>query len=130
MKKISEISFLAALGGSIYYGLEILYRGFSHWSMFILGGLCMIFIGKQGQWSNWKSPIWLQLLRSIIFVSCGEFITGIIVNKWLGWDVWDYSDRQWNLFGQICLLFAGIFTVLSFLGILISKWILIKIYRE
>ena len=42
MKKISEYLFLWGIGGWIYYTLEILFRGFSHWSMFVLGGICMI----------------------------------------------------------------------------------------
>ena len=35
MKKISEYLFLWGIGGWIYYTLEILFRGFSHWSMFV-----------------------------------------------------------------------------------------------
>lgn len=130
MKKISEVLFLGGLGGSIYYGIEILYRGFSHWSMFLLGGVCMIFMGKQGEWSEWNCPLWRQLFRSILFVSCGEFITGIVVNKLLSWEVWDYSDNKMNLFGQICLKFAILFGVLSLFAIFLSKWILVKLYKE
>lgn len=130
MKKLSELLFLGGLGGTIYYLLEIWFRGFSHWSMFLLGGICMIFIGKQGQWTEWKSPICLQLLRSIIFVASGEFITGLIVNKWLAWNVWDYSDRRWNILGQVCMLFTIIFAILCFLAIFLSKWILVHIYKK
>ena len=43
MKKISEYLFLWGIGGWIYYSLEIIFRGFSHWSMFVLGGICMMF---------------------------------------------------------------------------------------
>ena len=43
MKKISEYLFLWGIGGWIYYTLEILFRGFSHWSMFVLGGICFLF---------------------------------------------------------------------------------------
>ena len=35
MKKISEYLFLWGIGGWIYYSLEIIFRGFSHWSMFV-----------------------------------------------------------------------------------------------
>ena len=43
MKKWSENLFLWALGGSLYYGFEVFFRGFSHWSMFVLGGICLLF---------------------------------------------------------------------------------------
>ena len=33
------------IGGCVYFMIEIMYRGFSHESMFILGGLCLILIG-------------------------------------------------------------------------------------
>ena len=48
VKKWSENLFLWALGGSLYYGFEVFFRGFSHWSMFVLGGICLLFCAKQG----------------------------------------------------------------------------------
>ena len=53
MKKLSEYLFLWTLGGSLYYFFEIFFRGFSHWSMFILGGICMVFFTVQGQAVHW-----------------------------------------------------------------------------
>ena len=130
MKKISECLVLWALGGTIYYGLEVWLRGFSHWSMFMLGGLCLVFIGQQGLWVKWSDPLWLQLLRCIVFVTAGEFLTGIFVNKWLGWKVWDYSDQPFQLFGQICAPFAILFSGLCVLGIFLSGYMLHWLYGE
>lgn len=53
MKKISEYLFLWGIGGWIYYSLEIIFRGFSHWSMFVLGGICMMFFTYQGELVHW-----------------------------------------------------------------------------
>lgn len=36
---------LAAVGGSVYVLLELALRGRSHWTMFLLGGLCFVLIG-------------------------------------------------------------------------------------
>ena len=52
-KPVDEFLFLLGVGGSVYYGVEVLFRGFSHWSMFLLGGLCLVFCTKQGQWTHW-----------------------------------------------------------------------------
>lgn len=127
MKKTSELLFLGSLGGSLYYGIEVLYRGFSHWSMFLLGGICMIFIEKQGEWSDWNDAFWRQVLRCVTFVACGEFITGILVNKWMKWNVWDYSDQRFQLFGQICLRFTLFFAILCMIAIkfceIVSKYL-------
>ena len=49
MKKLSEYLLLWTLGGCLYYFFEIFFRGFSHWSMFVLGGICMVFFTVQGQ---------------------------------------------------------------------------------
>ena len=36
------------LGGSLYYGFEVFFRGFSHWSMFVLGGICSFILCQTG----------------------------------------------------------------------------------
>ena len=113
-KKLSEYLFLWTLGGCLYYFFEVFFRGFSHWSMFILGGICMVFFTVQGQAVHWEDALWRQVLRCIIFVTAMEFITGIIVNKWLHMAVWDYSNhdhllrtvRAWDLPWGISFLLA------------------------
>lgn len=120
MKKLSEYLFLWALGGTLYYSIELMFRGFSHWSMFLLGGICLLFFWLQGSKTEWSDPMWVQIIRCTIFVVSCEFITGIIVNKWLGWGVWDYSEEPFHLFGQICLPFAVIFSGFAVIGIILS----------
>lgn len=129
-KRISETCFLGTLGGTIYYTIEMIFRGFSHWSMFLIGGLSMIFFGQQGMWTEWKDPLWKQVFRCTLFVTACEFITGIIVNKWLKWDVWDYSDQPMNLFGQICVPFIIIFSGLCAIGIFTAGYVLCWIFGE
>jgi uncharacterized membrane protein len=130
VKKLSEYLFLWTLGGTIYYAFEMVFRGFSHWSMFVLGGACMVFFAQQGLWMKWKDPLWLQVIRCAVFVTAAEFITGIIVNKWLGWDVWDYSDQIFQLFGQICVPFIILFSGLCVLGIFLTGYLLHWLYGE
>ena len=40
LKVCLKLLVLAVIGGAIYVGIEMLWRGHSHPSMFILGGLC------------------------------------------------------------------------------------------
>ena len=100
------------------------------WSMFVLGGICLLFCAKQGLWTGWREPLWKQVLWCTIFVTAAEFITGMIVNQWLGWNVWDYTGRKWQLFGQICLPFTIIFSALCVIGILLSGYLLYWLYGE
>ena len=130
MRKLSEYLFLWTLGGSMYYLFEVAFRGFSHWTMFILGGICLVFFTIQGQMVHWKDPLWRQLLRCVIFVTAMEFITGIIVNKWMNWKVWDYSDQPFQLFGLICLPFVIIFSGLCVCGIFLGGYLSYWLYGE
>jgi uncharacterized membrane protein len=130
VKRLSEFLVLGALGGTIYYTFEMVFRGFSHWSMFLLGGLCMVFFAQQGLWMKWEDPLWKQVLRCVAFVTAGEFISGIIVNKWLGWNVWDYSDQPFQIMGQICAPFTILFSGLCVLGIFLAGYLLYWFYGE
>lgn len=130
MEKLSKYIFLWAMGGCLYYSFELIFRGFSHWTMFVLGGICFLFIYIQGKIVKWKDSIFIQVIRCIIFVTSMEFITGIIVNKWLDLNIWDYSRLPFQLFGQICLPFMIIFSGLCVLGILISSQLAHWFYKE
>lgn len=123
-KRIGQYIFLWICGGSIYYLIEYIFRGFSHWSMFLLGGICFSYFGMQGRETSWNEALWIQVVRCTIFVVASEFITGILVNKWMGWEVWDYSDQPYHIFGQVCLPFATLFSALCVFGICLSAYIL------
>ena len=130
MKKLSEYLFLWAVGGCIYYGFELLFRGFSHWTMFVLGGICFLFFKIQGDMVGRADPLWKQVGRGVIFVTAMEFITGIIVNKYFGLGVWDYTDQPLQLFGQICVPFIIIFSGLTAVGIILSGYMGYWIYGD
>ncbi|HIW84211.1 MAG TPA: hypothetical protein H9873_07810 [Candidatus Dorea gallistercoris] len=128
MKKLSEYLFLWAVGGSLYYGFELFFRGYSHWSMFVLGGICFVFFDIQGKMLKWQDPMWRQVLRCVVFVTSMEFITGIIVNKWCHLNVWDYTGLPFHIFGQICLPFMIIFSGLCAIGIVLSGYLSYWLY--
>ena len=130
MRKISEYAFLWGLGGCLYYSFELLFRGFSHWTMFLLGGISLLFCTIQGQILRWEDPLWIQILRCTVFVVSLEFITGIIVNKWMGLAIWDYTGLPLQLFGQICLPFAVIFSGLCAFAILAGGYLACWLFQD
>ena len=89
-----------------------------------------MFFAQQGLWTGWEEPLWKQVGWCVIFVTAGEFITGIIVNKMMGWQVWDYTDQPFQLMGQICLPFTVIFSGLCAIGVLMSGYLLHYLYGE
>lgn len=105
LKVCLKLLVLAVIGGAIYVGIEMLWRGHSHPSMFILGGLCFVSIGLINELFPWELGIVWQALIGGTMVTCLEFITGVIVNIWLKLGVWDYSGLPLNILGQVCLPF-------------------------
>lgn len=105
-------SVLAVIGGFTYMWIELLWRGHSHWTMGVLGGVCFALIGLLDEWFE-HSPLLLQMVQGAAIVTMLELITGIIVNLHLGWDVWDYSDMPGNFMGQVCPQFSVAWFFLS-----------------
>ena len=126
LKPALKHAVLAAVGGSVYVLLELVLRGRSHWTMFLLGGLCFVLIGLLNEVIPWEMPLLLQGVIGSAIVSALECITGCIVNLWLGWDVWDYSDMWGNILGQICPAFIALWMPISLLSIVVDdmiRWI-------
>lgn len=122
--------FLFLLGGNIYYTIEMIYRHRSHWTMYVLGGIVFVYAGIQNEFTSWETPFWRQVLRVEIFVLVSEFITGCIVNLWMKWNVWDYSNLPGNILGQTCWQFALLFLPLSVFAIVFDDWIRWKFFGE
>lgn len=102
LKLISKYSFLFDTGGVLYVMIELAWRGWSHWTMFVLGGLCFIYLGLINEALSWDMPLWQQIWIGAVGITALEFLTGCVVNLWLGWGVWDYSGIPGNILGQIC----------------------------
>ena len=59
-----------------------------------------------------------------------ELATGLIVNRWLGWNVWDYSDMPLNFMGQICLPFTLLWFPVSGAAIFTEDWLRLRLFGE
>ena len=99
IKLIIKYVVLFVMGGLVYMSLELLWRGYTHWTMGVLGGICFIYLGLINEILSWETPLALQMLIGSTIITILEFITGCIVNLWLGWNVWDYSELPYNLLG-------------------------------
>ena len=117
MKKVNFLMFpIGALG----YGLiEILWRGYTHFSMLLAGGICFVTFAKIGEKFKTSSAFAKACLGSA-FVTAIELIFGIIFNVVLKRKVWDYSKMPFNIGGQICALYSFYWLILSFLLVFID----------
>lgn len=110
-----------SLGSILYPILEILWRGRSHYSMAIAGGLSLMFIDIICLRKLSRIPLLAKALLSSGIITSIEFFTGIIVNIGLKMNVWDYSAQPFNLLGQICLPFSIIWIFISLPAMYICK---------
>ena len=81
-KRLKNDIAIFTIGGLSYALIEILWRGYTHWTM------------------------------GAAIITAIEFAAGCIVNLWLQMDVWDYSFLPLNLFGQVCLLYTFLWALL------------------
>lgn len=130
VKLILKYIFLFIIGGFTYYMVEILWRGYSHWTMFILGGICFLFAGIQNEYIEWEYPLWRQVLNVDVFVIISEFITGCIVNLYFHWNVWNYSNLPFNILGQSCPQFALLFMPICLFAIVLDDYVRYFIFHE
>ncbi len=121
---------LFGLGGIFYVIIELLWRGNSHWSMFVLGGLCFLIIGLINEQSRGKIPLVLQMSISAVIITALEFVTGYILNIKLDMNVWNYSDLPYNIMGQVCLLYTILWFFLSLLCIITDDWLRYRLFGE
>lgn len=130
IKILLKYLFLLCVGGSIYYLVEVFYRGYSHYTMFAVGGICFVLIGLLNEGMSWDLCIEKQVGLGLASVLIVEFISGCILNLWLGLGIWDYSNLPFNLLGQICLPFALLWIPLIIIAILLDDSIRYTFFDE
>lgn len=121
---------LFAVGGAIYYFIEVLWRGYSYGSMFLLGGLCFLLIGLLNNVLPWELGLVQQALIGAGIVTVLELAVGAVVNIRLGLDVWDYSDLPLNIAGQISLPYTMAWIPLSCLAIILDDYLRYWLFDE
>ena len=111
LRRAAEYAAAIVFGGIMYGAVETLFRGFTHPSMIVTGGVC--FAGLYAIDKNCRFSLFRRAVIGALLITAAEFIAGCICNLWLGWNVWDYSHLHPNLLGQICLHFTFLWALLS-----------------
>ncbi len=114
---------LFSIGGIVYVIIELLWRGYTHISMFLLGGLCFWIIGALNEKRSHKLPLITQMVIGMAIITALEFVFGYILNIRLGLNIWNYADMPMNILGQICLPYALLWFVLSGVCVVVDDWL-------
>lgn len=117
--RIWKLSFLFYFGGMCYAGLELLWRGFTHWSMFLLGGLCFVLVGNLKRFQRAR-PLPLRMTEAALLITLLELGCGLLVNR--NYWVWDYRQMPLNFLGQICLPFTLLWIPVSLAAMVLYDW--------
>lgn len=129
MKVIKDL-FLFLIGGGLYCMIEFLFRGYSHISMLIVGGLCFLICGCLNEFVEWDAPLVWQALIGCAAITGVEFAAGVILNLWLGLGIWDYSNMPFNVMGQICLPFMVAWYFIAIVAIVLDDYLRYWIFGE
>lgn len=108
--KLWKYTVLFYLGGLAYCALELLWRGWTHGSMFVTGGICFLLIGHLGEIER-PAPLLYRMVLGSGIILMAELATGLLVNR--TYAVWDYRNLPGNFMGQICLPFALLWMALT-----------------
>ena len=115
----NNMSFIIfVMGAAGYAALEYLFRGYTHWSMALTGGACLL-VFYYYITENKKAPMLAKAAVGACIFTVFEFFVGLLVNIVYGWHIWDYSRQPGNLLGQICPLFSFIWFLICIVILLI-----------
>ena len=118
---------LGMIGGALYLLIELIWRGHTHWTMGLLGGVCFTLFGFL---TLIRIPMYLKALVGTLIVTFLELCAGLILNIWLKLSIWDYSALPYNLYGQICAPYALLWLPLSIAGILLYPRLHTWLFQE
>ncbi len=121
MNNLLKTLLLFLTGGVIYSAIEILFRGYTHWTMAVAGGLCLTLIYLM-DFVTKNSSLALKCLFGSLIITAVELSVGLIVNTALGWNIWDYSHLPLNLMGQICFPFSVIWMLITVPALYICRF--------
>lgn len=104
--KHGQYLFTFLMGFFCYSLIEIVGRGYTHWTMAVTGGTVLMILYTI---NNIHSlTLVKRCLAGAAVITSIEFIVGIFDNIIMHWYVWDYSNVPLNILGQICPLFSAL----------------------
>lgn len=130
MRVILKWIILMIVGGIIYFSMEMIFRGRSHWSMILVGGICFLAVGLINEVVPWEVPLVKQCIIGSMTITVVEFVSGVLINIILKWNVWDYHNMPLNLLGQICLPFSLLWVFIAGIAIILDDYLRYWFFNE
>lgn len=121
-KRLIQIFFIGCFSGEVYTTLEVMFRGRTHITMYILAFIVGIFIFLvNNTLFEFDTDFLIQVFSCTGFATLMELIFGLTFNQ--DHSIWDYTGMFLNYKGQICLLFTIIWIIICGLSLILLDWI-------
>ena len=131
---------LFVLLGATYSAVEFIYRLITDFSsisliqtvvMGIIGGISAVIVGYINEPQKRRNiKITIQAIFAALIILFVEFVGGLIVNVWLGLDIWNYDGYPFNIMGQVCLPFGIAWLLIAPFNIWLDDHLRDKIFHE
>lgn len=108
--------------------IEMLWRGRTHWTMFIVGGACFVLVGLINEIFTWDMPLIRQQAISAVVITIIELLAGLTVN--CNYVIWDYRDVHLNIMGQVCMPYTILWFLLSLPAIVLDDYLRHWVFGE
>ncbi len=131
MKTIKNITgkyiFIGLFSSFVYCSVEILFRGWTHWTMallaFIVGIILSIINDEILEYDDYFE---LQVLFGTCVCIVFEGIFGLLFNQ--DFKIWDYRNLPYTFFfKQLNLIFCGAWMIITAFGIPLLDWLQYKL---
>lgn len=121
---------LFSIGFFLYSLIEVLFRGYTYFTMGILGGIILLLVDSINNKLSWNIDlIWQGIIGSFAITTC-ELVLGEILKILNISSMWDYSNMPFNYDRVICVPFSIIWIFISIIGILVADFINYYIFKE
>ena len=101
-----------SIGACGYGMIEVIWRGYTHWSMLCAGGFSFLGLSSISRQMK-RCGRFLKAAAGSAFITGIEYIFGVVFNIILKKNVWDYSKMPMNIGGQICMPYSCLWVLLS-----------------
>ena len=129
-KSTAKTVLLCLVGGLLYCLLEVLWKGSTHWSMFLLAALLSLPLDQINERLQWETPLWFQAFAGGAVITLAELSAGLILNRYFGLGVWDYSKLPGNILGQISPQYSALWVLLAFFAIVLFDYLRWGLFGE
>lgn len=123
MKRLINFLCIGLFSSFIYLSIELLWRGFTHWTMgllaFFVGIILSIINDEVLEFDDWYE---FQVIFGTIICVIFEALFGAIFNQ--NFDIWDYRGLPFTFCnGQLNLIFCGAWAIIVIFGLPMLDWL-------